>query len=240
MDNALLLASLRATVRVVPSVLPHLSTRTRYALAEPTEYKSYEFFYSAIVGLVEGVYQGLIGGIFIDTLANLISGQLTDAYQRAWADEGNFGDLPPYLLVSLEDAILSQYEHVDQFYRDIVDARVDGTPIEPLLNRAQMWANRWREAYNEALRLITLENGGKMEWIEGDTIQKCETCVALDGIVMYAKEWEALGVHPQGAPNDALICGGWHCDCRLSPTEKRRTPKGFDTVLNIVTLAGMA
>lgn len=238
MNKSLLLASLRAVVRVVPDVLPHLSTRTRYALAEPTEYKTYEFFYTAIVGLVEGVYQGFIGGVFIDTLANLISGQLTDAYMRAWADDGNFSELPPYLLQSLETAILDQYNYVDQFYRDIVDARVDGTSIAPLINRAQMWANRYNEAYNETMRLITLENGGKLEWIEGDTIQKCETCVALNGMVLYAKEWESLGVHPQGAPNDKLICKGWHCDCTLLPTDKRRSPKGFATVMNIISMKG--
>jgi hypothetical protein len=38
MDNTILLASLRATIRIVPDVLPFLSMRTRRALAEPTAY----------------------------------------------------------------------------------------------------------------------------------------------------------------------------------------------------------
>lgn len=234
MHKTILLASLRATVRAVPEVLPALSPRARLEICEPTEYKTYEFFLSAITGLVEGVYQGFIGGVFIDTLANLISGQLTDAYMRAWADEGNFSELPDYLLGPLEELILSQYEHVDQFFRDIVDARVDETSISPLLMRAGMWAQRWTEAYNTATALIVEHNGGKMMWKLGATEQHCTTCAALNGIVMYAREWNELGVHPQGGPNELLVCGGWLCDCSLSPTDQRRSPHGYTTVMNAV------
>ncbi len=234
MDKTKLLTFARQAARLVPGALSYLSPAERRMLAEPTPYKSYDFFLSAITGLVEGVYQGFIAGDFIDVFANLISGQLTDAYMRAWADDGHFSELPPYLSDALEAAILQQYEHVDQFYRDIVDARVDQTSIAPLLNRAGMWANQYNNAYNEAIRLITLENGGKLMWREGDTVDKCDTCLALDGIVLRAKEWEALGVHPQGAPNDKLICNGWQCGCKLEPTDQRRSPHGFETVMNIV------
>ena len=220
-------------MRVVPDVLPHLSQRARYALTEPEPYKSFDFFLSAIIGLVNGVYYGNIGGIFIDTMANLISGQLTDAYMRAWADDGHFSELPDYLQQQLEQTILNQYNFVDQFYRDIIDARVDGTPIEPLLFRAQMWANQWNSAYNEAMRLMAVHNGGKMIWRYGDA-DHCPTCRALHGIVAYATEWEAAGVHPQDPPNPLLKCGGWRCACSLLPTDKRRSPKALDTILNIV------
>jgi len=236
MNKTVLLASLRAAVRAVPDVLPRLSHATRLALSELTPYKTYEFFLTAIEGLVNSLYQGLIGGIFIDTLANLISGQLADAYQRAWSDDGHFTDLPPYLAAALESMTLTQYEHVDQFYRDIIDARVDGTSIAPLLNRAQLWAGQWNTAYEEAQRLITVENGGNMIWREGDTEEKCPQCVALDGVVAYAREWEELGVHPKGFPNDKLGCKGGHCDCTLKPTTQRRSPKAYNTIMNAVTV----
>lgn len=234
MDRQALLGYVKQAARLVPDVFLHLSPSARLRLVEPAPYKSYEFFRSAIIGLVEGVYQGFIGGQFIDTLANLISGQLTDAYMRAWADDGNFGELPDYLQTSLENAILQQYDYVDQFYRDIVDARVDGTSIAPLLLRADLWANRWTESYNDATRIIAEQNGGKLIWKLGETEQHCTTCSALNGIVAYAREWNELGVHPQGGPNDLLTCGGWQCDCSLSPTDKRRSPKAFNTIMNIV------
>ncbi|MCR4314369.1 MAG: hypothetical protein NUV84_03935, partial [Candidatus Uhrbacteria bacterium] len=190
-----------------------------------------------IKGLVRGVYAGNIGGAFIDTMANLISGQLTQAYKQAWSDEDGQGKLPDYLLVSLNDAILKQYNFVDQYYRDIIDARVDETSIEPLLARSQLWSNRWTEAYNEAVRLITLNGGGNLVWIEGGTKDKCNTCVSLNGIVARASEWDMLGVHPQGGPNNKLKCKGFSCQCRLAPTTKRRSPNAYGRIEEII-LAG--
>jgi hypothetical protein len=238
MKKAVLLSVLRASVRLMPDTLPLLSLRTRQRLAEPIEYKSYDFFLSAVEGLVNGVYYGHMGGIFIDTLANLISGQLADAYMRAWADEGHFSELPDYLVQSLNEMILDQYGYVDQFYRDIVDARVDGTSIEPLLVRARMWANRYNEAYHTATNIMVEQNGGRLMWRLGKTEAHCVTCGALNGIVAYAKEWNELGVHPQGGPNALLICGGWQCDCTLKPTDKRRSPKAYGTILNAVNKQG--
>lgn len=189
-----------------------------------------------ILGLVRGVYGNRVGGNFIDIMANLISGQLTQAYRQAFEDEG-FTDflLPPYLEESLQSMILDQYDYVDGYYRDIIDARIEKKPIDPLLARASLWANRWTEAYNEAVHLIMLNEGGNEMWVLGQTEEHCETCSRLNGIVARASEWEKLGVRPQSAPNDMLACGGWNCDCSRVPTDKRRSPRAFDTILNIIT-----
>lgn len=234
------LDTLRAAMRSVPDVIPYLSPRVRRILSEPTPYKTYEFFLSAIEGLVNSLYNGFIGGEFIDVFANLISGQLTDAYSRAWVDDGNMGDLPPYLMESLEGTILNQYTFVDQYYRDIIDARVDGTPIKPMLDRAELWAQRWNESYEMARHLITIENGGKEVWIIDPSKENCTICAALNGIVAYAREWDELNVHPRNAPNPILAkerggCGGWKCGCERKPTDRRRSPRAYDTILNIVT-----
>lgn len=207
----------------------------RVVLYTGNEYKTYDYFLSQIRGLVKGVYGGFIAGEFIDAMANLISGQLTQAYQQAFEDQG-YTDfiLPEYLQTSLTEAIAYQYNFVDQYYRDIVDARIDGTSVEPLLQRAAMWANRWNEGYNEAVKLITAENGGNMIWQYGEA-EHCDTCRALNGIVAGAKEWEIAGVKPQNAPNPLIDCGGWQCKCSLTATTRRRSPKALDTILNIIT-----
>lgn len=233
--NNIPLRILQAVVTRYPAVIPHLKGRARWqAFTRGGEYKTYEFFLDALEGLIQGVYDGNVGGDFIDIAANLISGQLTDAYERAWDDQEEEGDLPDYLTGPLEDMILSQYDFVDGLYREIVDARVDETPIDPLLARAALWAQRWTEAYNEAVHLITLENGGNEIWTLGETEEHCPTCSALNGIIAPASVWEELAVHPQGAPNDLLSCGGWQCDCAQTPTDKRRTPKAYDLILNAV------
>lgn len=220
----------REIVKQIPDVREHLEPRTRYRLFEPAEYKTAEYMLRVIENLVRGVYDGYIGGQFIDTMANLISGQLLDAYQRAWTDEGFTGDLPEYLMAGYTEDVLNQYDFVDQFYRAIVDARVDGTTIDALMMRAQLWGNQWNNSYQKAVRLIANENGAKLMWVEGDTEDKCATCLGLDGKVMYAREWEALGLHPGDGPNNHLDCGGWHCQCQLVPTDERRSPNAYGRI----------
>lgn len=245
---------IRKAVVTVPAVIPLLKRRARWmvyssgvgetGLAKTIilddgsidleiygEYKTYDYMLAQVRGLVSGVYNNNLGGEFIDIMANVISGQLTQAYQQALEDEG-FTDfsLPDYLQESLDAMVLNQYTFVDQYYRDIVDARIDQTPIAPLLARAELWAQRWTEAYNEAVRLITLHMGGNLEWTLGQTEAHCTTCANLNGIVARAAEWDILNVHPQHAPNTKLECGGWKCDCQLSPTTKRRSPNAYGRI----------
>lgn len=242
---------LRQAVQLVPEVKEHLSPRARfvfgvenpigyvYGKSSQFEYKTVEYMLARIEGLVRGVYANNVGGDFIDIMANLISGQFSQAYQQAFEDAG-YTDfvLPDYLTASLEAMILNQFDYVDQFFRDIVDARIDGTPIDPLLARAQMWAGQWNTAYREAERLILTDGGGNLEWVKGATEKGCSTCANLDGIIMSAKEWDTLGVHPRGYPNNKLECEGGgpanNCDCTLSPTDKRRSPNAYGRVEEII------
>ena len=230
-----LLPHIRQIVATFPEVRTYLTGRARWSLYRPAEYKTVDYMENAIEGLVNGVYNGNIGGQFIDTMANIISGQLTQAYQQAFEDEG-FTDfaLPDYLSESLEDMILGQYDYVDSFYRSIIDARVDGTPIAPLLQRAELWAQRWTEAYNEAMRLMAIENGQKLVWNLGLTEEHCPECAALNGIVARASEWDTLNIRPQNAPNDKLTCGGWRCDCSLEITDQRRTRDAYGRLEEIM------
>lgn len=256
------LSTIKAIVGYYPAVVPHLKGRARwvaYAIARPPEsfdnplysdiryfktrmlmegldeHKTYDYFLQTLERLITSVYNNQLGGEFIDIMASLIQGQLTQAFEQAWRDEDGQGAMPEYLTSALEDMILGQYDHVDAFYRAVVDARVDQTPLTPLLARAALWAQRWTEAYNQAVHLITMENGGNEEWVLGATETHCVTCAGLNGIVARASEWDALGVRPQGAPNDLLDCGGWQCDCERKPTDKRRSPKAYESILNLVS-----
>ena len=116
---------IRRAVELVPAVLPLLSAKARWALYTPSAYKTYDYMLTQIERLVKSVYAGNLGGDFIDTMANVISGQLTQAYTQAWTDEEGQGAIPEYLATSLETTILNQYDYVDAYYRSIVDARVD-------------------------------------------------------------------------------------------------------------------
>jgi hypothetical protein len=226
---------------------PELTEAVSYAVHWLWDYshaiKTYDYFLATLENLVISVYDGNLGGEFKEILRNLILGQISQAYETAWVDSG--GDLPPpeYIRDASQAAVLAQYEFVDGYYKDIVDARVDGTPIEPLLARVPLWANRWTEAYNDAVNLIAAETGGRQVWHLGATEQHCPFCKAFNGLVAFASEWRELGIQPQNAPNPILTgerdgekgCEGWHCDCRLDNTDRRRSPRVYDTLLNIVT-----
>lgn len=227
----------REAVVQVPAVRPLLSAKARFIFASIRQYKSQEYFLQQIQRLVRSVYDNVIGGQFIDLMANLISGQLYDAYSRAWTDYGEFGAIPDYLEAGYQEDVLSQYDFVDRYYRNIVDARIDGTPIDPLLTRANMWANQWNNSYNKANSLIQQENGGNLEWVYGET-EHCDTCRNLNGIVASAKEWAQLGLRPQNPPNPIIKCGGFNCECQLLPTEKRRSPGAYGRIEEVILLYG--
>lgn len=228
---------IRDVVSRIPAILPHLRGRARWiasAHVSSEEYKTADQMQGRIENLVKALYKGTItAASFVDSMAALISRQITLAYREAWNDEGDGGKIPDYLTSASDEAILAQFDFVDQYARDIVDASVDKTPIDPLLSRAALWANRYTENYNNAVALIALQNGGKLEWVYGDT-DHCETCQSLNGIVAFASEWNEIGVKPQTAPNDMLECGGWKCQCYLEPTDKRRTKNAMEKIRGII------
>jgi len=131
---------IRHVAKHYPEIRQYLTGKARYLAAQPFSYKTYEYFLTALERLVSALYNGYIGGEFIDTIANLISGQINDAYIRAWIDEENNLPIPAYLQQAADNDILAQYDYVDQFYKDIVDARVDKTPLAPLLSAAAAYS----------------------------------------------------------------------------------------------------
>lgn len=219
----------------IPAVLSYLRGRAVCIAMTgeyPPEYKTVEYYARVLKGLIRSVYNNMLGGEFIDIMANLIQGQLTQAFQAALDEAG--AEWFDELRSELTNMIASEYTFVDGLYRDIVDARVDETPLDPLLMRADIWANRWNDAFNAARLLIQSQMGERLEWVYGVT-EHCDTCQRLNGIVAFASEWEALSVRPQNPPNPLLECQGWRCKCSLQATNKRRSPKAFDTILNIVS-----
>lgn len=261
----LYLSTIRATIKAFPAVVPHLAGRARwvswieYAPSHSLRYledgvvsyykspysqfsaetKTYDYYLRELSRMVQNVYEGSLGGEFIDIMASLIYGQLQQAYQQAWSDEGDESEFPQYLSDSFEDMYLNQFDFVDAYYRAIIDAKVDNTPIDPLLQRATMWAGQWDTAYRQAVELIRLESGGNLQWKKGDTEKGCSTCAALDGIIMSAREWQELDVHPRGYPNNKLECEGGgpgnNCDCTLEPTTQRRSAGAYGRVIDIVS-----
>lgn len=224
---------MRDTMKHFPHVFTLLSARARWMSAIPDVTKSYDYFLRTLTHMVHSVYDGYMGGDFIDIMASLVQGQLTRAYQEGVLETGlSIDEMTEEMQKEIEKFILSEYDFVDQFYRDIVDAKIDGSPVDPLLIRAKMWANRYNDVKNAAIRTVTALKGGKLIWMLGDA-EHCTTCLSLSGTIAFAKEWEESGFKPQSPPNPLLECQGWNCKCSLVPTDKRRSPKALAKLLDL-------
>lgn len=228
--NHLAIALIKSTVAKYPEVKAGLNRKGRFIVAQPAEYKTEDAYLRSIRNLVKDLYAGSIGEDFIDSMAELIQGQFTKAFNQAWRDEGEELPLPEYLQAGLEKEILDQFPYVDSYYADIVEARDNAQPIGPLLSRADLWAGQWTTTYEEAVRLIAVENGENMVWRLGDTEKHCPTCAALDGVVAPASVWEELDVHPKDGDNPKLECRGFRCDCTLEITGQKKTPNARDLI----------
>ena len=186
--------------------------------------KTYAFYLMKITGLVKDLYRGKIDeGGFVDAMADLIPQQLRKAWNEGLREEGvDPEDADDQLEEQFQEIVLNEYNYVERFAADIRAGAAAGTPIAPFLSRAGSWANRYNDTVNRA-KLAAAKRGKKLKWIYNPEKEHCKTCVALNNIVAYASEWDEFGLHPQGAPNEKLECGGWKCGCRLEPTNKRRS-----------------
>lgn len=227
----LIIRAIETTIKRYPAVLPHLTKDVFEVLG----LKTYDYMLANISRMVSNVYTGNMGGEFVDIMGALIRGQMRDAYRTAYADAGFADALPDWLQSDLEIMQTEQasFDFIYQYYKDIIDARVDGTPLQPLLDRVPLWANRYNEAVSRANMTIQAKLGGRLVWRLGETEEHCTTCAALNGIVAFASEWELSGVKPQNAPNPHLECQGWRCDCSLEPTDKRRSPNAWDRIMGV-------
>lgn len=231
MDKTLLIQALEIAAKRFPAVVPYLSDRAWEVMGV----KTYDYMLNNIARMVSNVYTNNMGGEFVDIMGALVRGQMRDAYRKAYAEAGFSDALPEWLQADMEDmqATQANFDFIYQFFKDITDAKIDGTPLQPLLDRVPLWANRFNEAMSRANMTITAKLGGRMIWKLGETEKHCTSCGALHNTVAFASEWELSGVHPQGGPNDKLECGGWQCDCSLEPTDKRRSPKAWDKIMSV-------
>jgi hypothetical protein len=139
-----------------------------------------------------------------------------------------------------------EFEQPDKDYRDsLIDEEkshvsglldfLDGLANDPNAKlsdanyRLDMWVKRYSDVYEKAL----LNFGQKVRfiWRYGDTIAHCASCSGLEGLVAWGSEWEQAGIKPKSS---LLACGGYQCDCSIDPTDKRRSPKALQRIMDVV------
>jgi hypothetical protein len=209
-----------------------ISVLSRYvAIPDELAAKTYGYYLGKIEELVRDLYRKDIDrGSFVGQMAELIQAQLTRAWNEGMRENGldPAQDMETEWQDILDNMILDEYNYVDSFAADIVAASDQQLDWNPLLSRAQLWANRYPDVVTKAT-LITKEQ--KLIWIYGDT-EHCNDCLHLNGIVAWASEWEEVGIRPQSSD---LECGGWRCQCQLIPTSNRHTRNAVDAIRNALS-----
>jgi hypothetical protein len=226
---------IKQSVMLYPGVQAHMSGRALALAGEMIAYKTFDFYLRELTRMVNNLYNGnTTGAEFTQILTSLVRGQLRKAFEQSLTDNGlTAKDMTDTMRSRLDEMTANELSRVEGFAREIVDASIDERPVDQFIARAAIWANRYNDALNEGYRLIEVEKGGKLEWSLGATEEHCVSCSALDGIVAFASEWETSGIRPQSPPNASIECGGWRCDCTLTPTKKRRTANALDRLLDI-------
>lgn len=86
-------------------------------------------------------------------------------------------------------------------------------------SRLDLWANRYNAVRAAGQTIVCADR--KMVWYLGRTEKHCTDCLGYEGRVYRASTWRGAGAMPQSR---RLECGGWHCDCRLVPTDAPAMP----------------
>lgn len=229
-----MLPFLNRAVELVPEVKAHLSDKALEVLKSIDTYDRQLWKYAL------DLYRGGDPGVFIMNFVEAIGNQLNRAWREGAKEMGvEPKDMTDDDRAEIQAIINAEYEHILDLGTAITAAQ-QGTIQEfrdTFRSRIDLWINRYADVVNQA----EIYFGGKtrLEWVEGDTKEKCSTCLALNGIVAFAQEWEQAGVRPQSPPNTTLVCGGWNCGCSLEPTDKRRSPNALQRIMDIATSANV-
>ena len=197
------------------------------------ERKTLEAYKRQLWGAVLDLYRGEIG---VSEFEDRWAGSIEEQLNRAWREGARDVEIDPKEFeeedtAEIEAIIVNEFGYVSGLAAEVVQAAKDESGFEGFRSRVDTWANRYNDIVNRAR--VWFGGRQKLEWIYGDT-EHCATCLALNGIVAWASEWELADVRPQSPENIMLECGGWKCQCTLSPTDKRRTSKAYDRILSIV------
>jgi hypothetical protein len=194
--------------------------------------KTYDFFLRVLARDVRALYADRITHAeFVDGLADLLEQQMRRAWNEGMRANGRDPqrDMTPDWESIFQNIVIEQFAYIDNFADAIIAGRMAESGVDQFIARVPLWANNYTSTVNTSI-LVTGHRDAGYVWRLGRTEKHCPTCAGLNGIVATAEQWlekAGMGVEPQG---DALICGGWNCDCRIEITDEPLTQGGIPNV----------
>lgn len=224
---------------MIEVIYKHASLKTRQAFEDHAWGYMWDF------------YKGKIDAFgFIDKMAAEIENQFT----RGWREGARQVGVDPDEMTEddkglLADLIRGETDLLGGVAGDIesFEAPEGKDPDEAFRTKFKQRARLWAQGYDDALGAAQNHFGEKvkLEWVLGPTEEHCHTgdhgrigigCADLNGMVLYAGEWDAANIKPQSSTTN---CGGWQCRCKRVPTKKRRTSRGYDKLQAMMIEAGL-
>ena len=128
----------------------------------------------------------------------------------------------------LEDEINIEITFASNYAQSIMSAsRANSGLLTPLLERSEMWTNRYTYIRNLATTYACGDQ--KLMWIMGARCKEhCFTCTLLSNRVYRASVWRANNISPR---DHKLACGGFKCCCEFTSTNAPITPGPFPNLL---------
>ena len=225
------LDNLRRAMRVVVSAMKAMYTQSAYK--------------DGIYAAAQGYWKEGLRGNFVSRMNMTIKFGLQSAFEQGADDVGvspdEFEQADKDLIASIIDEEKSHVADLLTFLDGLANDR--NAKLSDADYRLNMWANRFQDVLSQA----RVNFGGKqrMEWKLGEAEKHCHTgdndkpgigCANLSGIVLFAAEWDKLGIKPQSRQTN---CQGYNCTCEIVPTDRRRTRNGMYIVSNMLAEANL-
>ena len=189
---------------------------------EGVDFTNEEGFGGGIVAVVVSLWRGGIAlGVWLLTMNLILTAGLRAAWNRGAARVGiQPSEFTARELAARDQFISTQIGFLGGFGEAIVlTARATGGALAPLLQRAQMWTNRFGEAEAEAMQLAAKDQ--KLMWVWNPLKEHCEDCLRYNGRVYRGSVWEAAQIRPRISE---LECGGFRCGCAFVLTDDAAMP----------------
>jgi hypothetical protein len=207
------------TVRVIPSVLPYLSERTRAALKagyiEGGVPEINARYNNEIVAAMTTYFEGGAMTAPRNQFRQAMTEAFNSAMDTGWIDGGQELPLNDDAAAWLQGEIESENGNISSLFEQAkqlrnepdydfftwITARADGytSTVKAIYNAAVMWA----------------KGNQLLEWHLGNTEKHCETCASLDG-TRHRASWYIGNNYIPRKPGADMECGGYRCDCRIT------------------------
>ncbi len=153
---------------------------------------------------------------FRNTFYRATTEAFTTTAETAWTDGGASLPMTDELSSWIDGQINNEMAFIDDLFAQLRELRKAG--IEEDINifieaRTEGYVGALQGVYNYAKLAAAPDRDG--QWAEGDTIEKCETCLGLDGQIHPLRWYKDNNYIPQQRGSETLDCGGWRCLCTI-------------------------